>query len=344
MFQTTQSCLAHRRALRLIAFLAALLLLGWEASAAADPVVFQLGISDPVNTVLPLWMADSGGFYRDRGLKLEIINMNGGSRGARELQAGNIDAMHVGLSSVVRSNEAGGDLRLIASLSNVIRFTFFSAPEVKSTSDLKGGVVGVSSFGSESDATVTLALKELGLTRQDVVLQELGGGKERLAALKSGSIKASAINEPIASMAREQGIKAMVDLAAERIPWLFSGIVVRKPYLDSHRELLTRFLKAMIEGSYLAFSDEKGAKEVLARETKITDPKIIDISYDDFKQQTPPDAEPTRAGAENVIAQFAAVGIVLKSTNVDDYIDTSILDGLKKDGFIAALERKYGKR
>lgn len=337
--------LDHRhRGSRLIAVLAALLFLGWVASAAADPVAFQLGISDPVNTVLPLWMAETGGFYRDQGLKLEIINMNGGSRGAKELQAGNIDAMHVGLSSVVRSNEAGGDLRVIASLSNVIRFTFFSAAGVRSASDLKGGVVGVSSFGSESDATVTLALKELGLTRRDVVIKELGGGMQRLAALKSGSIKASAINEPIASLARAQGINPMVDLAAERIPWLFSGIVVRKAYLDSHRALLTRFLKAMIEGCYLAFADEKGAKEVLARETKIADPKVIEISYDDFKQQTPTDAEPTKAVAENVIAQFAAVGIVLKSTNVDDYVDTSILDGLKKDGFIAALERKYGKR
>ena len=48
---------------------------------------------------------------RPSGLKVEIINMNGGSRGAAELAAGRIDAMHVGLSSVVRLNRTGGDLR-----------------------------------------------------------------------------------------------------------------------------------------------------------------------------------------------------------------------------------------
>src|SRR5246127_974617 len=103
--------------------------------------------------------------------------------------------MHVGLSSVVKVNQAGGDLLLIGSLSNVIRFTFFSAPGVKTAADLKGGVVGVSTFGSESDSTVTLALRNLGLTRDDVIVQEYGGGTKRLAAVKSGEIKATAINE-----------------------------------------------------------------------------------------------------------------------------------------------------
>src|SRR6202022_2838304 len=125
-------------------------------ATTAQATDFKVGISEPVNTVLAMWMADAGGAYAAQGLNVEIINMNGGSRGAQELQAGRIDVMHVGLSSVVRLNRAGADLHTIASLSNVIRFTFFAAPGVNSAADLKGGVVGVSSFGSESDSTVTL--------------------------------------------------------------------------------------------------------------------------------------------------------------------------------------------
>jgi ABC-type nitrate/sulfonate/bicarbonate transport system substrate-binding protein len=201
-------------------------------------------------------------------------------------------------------------------------------------------VVGVSSFGSESDATVTLALERLGLKRGDVTLKEYGGGMRRLAALKKGEIKATAINEPVASTAREAGLNVMVDLVAEQIPWLFSGLVVRRAYLDDNRELLVRFLKATIEGNYLALSDEKRAKEVLARETNVSDPKIIDISYNDFKQQSPLDTEPSRKGAENIIAQFPE-GV---SRNVEDYVDTSVLDAAKKDGFIDTLSQKYGRR
>ena len=324
---------------RSFAVILALLLLVLRTSpmSAAELTPFKVGISEPVNTVLAIWMADAGGFYAAQGLKVEVINMQGGSRGAQELQAGRIDAMHVGLSSVVRLNRNGGDLRIVASLSNEIRFTFFVGSGVKTAADLKGGVVGVSTFGSESDATVTLALKKLGLTRDDVVLKEYGGGTRRLEAVRSGEIKATAVNEPVASTARKQGVKVMVDLAADHIPWLFSGVVVKQSYLAGHRDLVTRFVKATMEGNYLALTNEKLAKEVLARETKITDQKIIDISYQDFKLQTPANIEPTRKSAENVIANFPPGG----STKLADYLDTSIIDQLKKEGFVAALQRKY---
>ncbi len=301
-------------------------------AGAAQIVELKVGISEAVNTVLALWMAEDGGLFRAQGLNVDILSMSGGSRGAQELAAGRIDIMHVGLSSVIRINRGGGDLRLVASLSNVIRFTLFTAPGVRTAADLRGGVIGISAFGSESDTTVTLALKRLGLSREDVTLKEL-------AALRSGEIRATAVNEPVRSLAREQGFNPIVDLVPEQIAWLFSGIVVRQGMLASRREVLTRFLMAVMEGNYLALADDKRAKAVLAREAKITDPKIVDIAYEDFKQQSPPDLEPTAAAAANTLAQFPGGG----ATSAD-LIDTSLLDALKASGFSAALQRNYDNR
>jgi NitT/TauT family transport system substrate-binding protein len=303
---------------------------------SAEPIVLKVGISERLNTVLAIWMADAAGFYEANGLKVEIINMNGGSRGAAELAAGRIDAMHVGLSSVVQLNRTGGDLRIVASLANVIRFTFFSGPGVKTAADLKGGVVGVSSFGSESDSTVTFALKRLGLSRDDVTLKEYGGGTRRLAAVKSGEIKATAVNEPFSSMAREQGFNVLFDLVPEQIPWLFTAIVVRRGTITDRRDELTRFIRATAEGNYLALTDEKKAKAVLAKQAGITDPKILDISYNDFKLLSPPNIEPSEQAAKNILAQFPDV-----SQNVDDYVDSGILTALRKDGVFTALAQKY---
>jgi NitT/TauT family transport system substrate-binding protein len=304
--------------------------------AAAQPTIdFKAGISDPVNTVLAWYMARDAGLYAAHGLNVDIINMNGGSRGAAELQAGRLDVMHVGLSSVIRVNRAGGDVRSIASLSNVIRFTFFSAPGVATAADLKGGVIGVSTFGSESDATVTLAMQRLGLARNDIVVKEYGGGRRRLDAVKSGEIKATPVNEPFASLARAEGVHVLIDLVPEQIPWLFSSVVARRADISGRRDALLRFLKGTIEGNYLALTNEGRAKEVLARELKITDPKILDIAYADFKAQSPPNVEISRPGAENILAQFGG------SQKVDDYIDTSLLDALRAEGFLAAVDQKY---
>lgn len=310
---------------------------GWAQQARTAPLLIKAGISDPVNTVLAWYMARAAGLYAAQGLNVDIINMHGGSKGAEELQAGRLDVMHVGLSSVIRVNQAGGDLRIIGSLSNTIRFTFFSAPGVKSAADLKGGVIGVSTLGSESDSTVTLALQKLGLTRDDVTIKEYGGGAHRLAAVKSGEIKAAALNEPIASEARAEGVNVLVDLVPEHIPWLFSGIVVRRADIAARRDLLTRFLRATIEGNAIALSDAKRAKRVLSRELKIKSSKILDITYDDFKQQSPADLQPTAAGAQNVLKLFPKA-----NQNVGNYVDTSLVDALKADGFLAAIQQKYG--
>jgi ABC-type nitrate/sulfonate/bicarbonate transport system substrate-binding protein len=298
--------------------------------------VFRAGISDPVNTVLAWYVARDAGFYLAQGLEVEIVNMNGGSRGAAELQAGRLDAMHVGLSSVIRVNRSGGDIRTIGSLSNVIRFTFFSAPGVRTAADLKGGVIGVSTFGSESDSTVTLALARLGLARADVTLKEYGGGMRRLDAVKSGEIKATPINEPIASLARGQGVNVLIDLVPEQIPWVFSSIVVRRSDIAQRQDVLMRFLKATIEGNYLALTDAARAKEVLAKELKIVDDKVLDVTYEDFKAQSPANVEISLAGAGNILAQFPG-----GSREPTNYIDTSLLDALRSEGFFAVMERKY---
>jgi len=301
------------------------------------PLQIKAGISDPVNTVLAWYMARAAGLYTAQGLEIAILNMHGGSKGAEELQAGRLDVMHVGLSSVIRVNQAGGDLRIIGSLSNTIRFTFFSAPGVKTAADLKGGVIGVSTLGSESDSTVTLALQKLGLTRDDVTIKEYGGGAHRLAAVKSGEIKATALNEPTASQARAEGVNVLVDLVPEHIPWLFSGIVVRRADIAARRDLFTRFLRATIEGNVVALTDGKRAKQVLTKELKIKSAKILDIAYEDFKQQTPVDLQPATAGAQNILKQFPKV-----SQSVGNYVDTSLLDALKAQGFFAEMQQKYG--
>ena len=298
--------------------------------------MFRAGISDPVNTVLAWYVARDAGFYAAQGLEVEIVNMNGGSRGAAELQAGRLDAMHVGLSSVIKVNRAGGDIRTIGSLSNVIRFTFFSAPAVRTAADLKGGVIGVSTFGSESDSTVTLGLAQLGLSRDDVTLKEYGGGMRRLAAVQSGEIAATPINEPIASLARGQGVNVLVDLVPAQIPWVFSSIVVRRRDIAQRQDVLLRFLKATIEGNYLALTDAARAREVLARELKIVDAGIVEITYADFKAQSPANLEISVPGAKNILAQLSG-----RSGQVTDYVDTSLLEALGNEGFFAAMARKY---
>lgn len=304
----------------------------------ADLTVFKVGEASPANTFFAIWMARAAGFYEANGLKLEIIPVVGGKESGPDLTSGRIHLMHIGMSSVVRANGAGANLRTIGSLSNVIRNTMFTAPKVKNAADLKGGTVGISSAGSESEPTTILALRKLGLKREDVTLKEIG--VQRLDAVRNGEVSATVLGEPYRTQAFALGLNPIVDLFADRVPWLYSGLVVDKSYLATYRDAALRFLKGTVEGNYLAVSDETYAKRILAKELKLTDAKTIDSSYANFKSQTPLNAELTRPGAANII-DIVATGTM--SRNVDDYMDDSLHEQLRAEGFFDAMKKKYGQ-
>ena len=319
-------------------------IVGWPGAdgsraSAAELIPFKVGEAAPANTFLAIWMAQAAGFYEANGLKLEIVRMSGGRESGPDLKAGRAQLIHIGMSSVVRANLAGGQLRTIGSLSNVIRATMFAAPQIKTDADLKGGTFGISSAGSESDSATSLVLRRLGLTRADVTVKEIG--TERLTPLRTGAIAATLLGEPQRSQALELGLRVVADLYAERIPWLYSGLTVDSGYLRDNRDTLVRFLRATIEGNHLAISDDKRAKEVLAKELKLTDPKIVEQSYANFKAETPPNAEIDRTGAENILTTLLPPSA---SRSLDDYIDSTLIAGLRADGFIEAIEKKYGKK
>ena len=315
---------------------------GLAAGPAAAQETFRVGITAPTVNMLPLWMARDAGLFRMRGLNIEIVNTEGGSRGLAQVGQGRLQAMTVGLSATIDANTKGGDYRLIASGANTMSFRFFGANGLTAAT-LKGKAVGVSSFGSESDVAASMALRQLGLTRRDVNVIESGGTLDRLSALRAGRIAATALNEPADSQAQMNGLPLLVDLKAN-LPWIFTAIVVEKRYLETHRATLLNFLRAYGEGIHLALSDETRAKRVLASEFTQFSPAIVQITYDDFKARVPRDAAPSPDGIATQLREFPGLGIPLKSTLPADYVDSSLIEELKREGFFTAMQAKYGTR
>jgi hypothetical protein len=111
--------------------------------------------------------------------------------------------------------------------------------------------------------------------------------------------------------------------------------------MKQNRDTLTKFVRGNIAGAYLALSDEKKAKEVIAQRMRVKDQKVLDASYEDFRRLMPLDAGPTMAGAQNVLEQLVAIGTEIGSKNPNDYLDLTIIEGLRKDGYFDQLAKTY---
>ena len=121
--------------------LASLLLLFSSNASASGPVEltdFDVGVSGNGVTFFTLWMAEAGGFFRNAGLNFRPVDVPGGTRSLQVLLAGKITATHAGLGPVTQANNQGADVRMIASTSNTIPFTFFFSPECEERRWLEG--------------------------------------------------------------------------------------------------------------------------------------------------------------------------------------------------------------
>ena len=299
-------------------------------------IEFRVGEASPANTFFAIWMAEAAGLYKQHGLDFAIVKMVGGSETGPALSSERIHLMHIGMSSVVRANSSGFNVTTIGSLSNVIRSTLFGSPDINSIEDLKGKEVGISSAGSESELSTIVALEKLGLARDEIQFKEIG--VERLSHLKSGTVKATMLGEPLRSVALAEDMLSLCDLLTERMPWLYSGLVVDKDYLMKNREIILRFMRATIEGNYLAVSEPDEAKRVMSKVLDIKDPKNLELTYQNFKTYTPLNAEVTVEGGKNILNFVLEKN---KRKDIGEYIDETIHEELRDSGFFEEIKNKY---
>src|SRR5437899_3017897 len=169
------------------------------ASAAASSgaaTTFNHGTSTATQAAtLPALVAQQQGFDTKNGVKLNVTNAEGGSRGLQILLGGQLQSMEVGLAPVVIGNAQGANFRLIASTTNAIPYIVYGSKGVNASNaaqKLKGSKIGISTYGSESDVSANIFLDKLGLVREkDVAVVQIGGGTARLSALLGGAVGAS---------------------------------------------------------------------------------------------------------------------------------------------------------
>lgn len=311
------------------------------ASDALAADAFAVGMVPGDVTSMAPWFAQNAGLYDDYDLEVEIVTIQGGSRGVQVLLSGNIQAMLVGFSTIVRANQQGADLRAVSSSSNVMPMDFYVVPEIKTAEDLKGKAVAISSFTAESDMAVSLALQQLGLTRDDVTVTQLGGSSNRIAGMEAGHVVGAPFVAPSNKKAEAKGYVRMVDLSQDGAPYIFNGMTVNSATLSDNRDVLKRFVKGTIEGAYKAISDEAWARGVIAEQFKTDSEPVIDEAYSVFVRAFPRDGAPSDEAVSNVIDLVVQLGAELEKAEPSDHVDLSIIQELKDEGFFEELKERY---
>lgn len=282
---------------KLLALLAALLLLAMPAASAEEPALRQIVISEPVHLIgyLPLYAAIHEGYFAEEGLDVSVVQATGGAH-VTAVVSGDAFAAIGGVDSYNFANQ-GNDDPIIAIVNCVNRANVYLfarkglAPASYSKEDmadfLRGKVIIAGRYGGSPNVLTRWLVKSVGLDPDmDVTLSENADASTVTAMLRYGQGDIGNGGEPQIS----EGVTAGIfEEPFVKFPdlgdYAYSVIGVKQSTIENDPETCAAFVRAMMRALDAVHHDRELAERVLAIEfSTLTDEgrkAALDRAYED---------------------------------------------------------------
>lgn len=285
------------------------------------------------------WIAKEANLFSKHGLDVELL-FTGGGRAVTSLLGGDTALITVGGPSAIAARLAGGGVIITAHIFDTILYSLMVSPEIRQLSDLKGKKLGASRFGSATDFALRYVLKQSGFDPvRDMVIFQIGGQAETLAALKAGSIQGGVVASPATAEAKRLGFKELVNMATLGVPYPHTTIATSDRFLKGNRETVLRFTRAYVEGIQRFVSDREFSLRAIGKYTKISARATLESTYDDYVPYVKKVPTPNTASIKTVLEQLSATDTKARVVDPQNFIDTSVIDELEKKGFFQQVWR-----
>lgn len=196
-----------------------LALTGGAFAQALEKTKIALGVGGKALLYyLPLTVAEKKGFFKEKGLDVEISDFAGGAKSLQALIGGSADVVTGAYEHTIRMQAKGQDIRAVVELGRFPGIVLAVKKDVSynGPADLKGKKIGVTAPGSSTNMLVNFVLAKAGLTPQDASFIGVGSAASAVAAIKKGEIEAISHLEPVISMLERDGaIRVVVDTRTE---------------------------------------------------------------------------------------------------------------------------------
>jgi len=159
--------------------------------------------------------------FEKHGLDADAVVMQGSGIVSRALVAGSVSIAPVATPTVMNAVLAGSDMVILAHTMPGVVQSLMVRSDIKRDEDLKGKIIGVTTFGSLTDFLVRHLAKKRGLNPdKEFALLQIGADNERLIALRQGKIHAAALSHPTFILARRAGFSELWDFFKDvDYPW-----------------------------------------------------------------------------------------------------------------------------
>lgn len=257
-------------------------------SAAAAPRIV-LAQATPVRvigffsgTTLPLWIADTKGFFGRENLNVTLTATPGSVYQFQHLSAGDFDMATTALDNIIAYDEGDGEAPLpnpadfVAIMGGDSGFLeLWARPEINSYADLRGKLLAVDAVRTGFTFVLRTMLQKKGLAPADYSLEAVGNTGARFARMQRGTDCVGGLLTPPANItAKALGFK-LLDVATDVLgPYQAGVLVARRSWLAGNGETAVRFIRAVRAATTWLYepANRADAAAILAERTKIEVP------------------------------------------------------------------------
>jgi ABC-type nitrate/sulfonate/bicarbonate transport system substrate-binding protein len=239
----------HRATFQAIAIFLAL-----TAVQAAE--VVNLGVPNYNNIILPYFVAVDKGYFRDEGIELRLIRVNG-ARAVAALMSGDVHFDVLGATAIT-ARYNGVSLKLISSTLDRPFSWVYARPDVNNVSELKGNgnSIAVTVFGAGPPFFLVRILKEhFGWTDPEREMRWLSTPQPLLSVV-NGSASAALLGTEDKGKADAQGLKMVLDVG-KHIRAAFGATAATESMLAKNGPLVEKFARGMLKGLWYVRDREK---------------------------------------------------------------------------------------
>ena len=279
---------------------------------------------------------ERAGLWKKRGLDVRLIYFTSGATMAQAMVGGDLDLADSDVPAMLNAVSVGALAgKLISVYINRFPFAFVVRNDIKTPEDLKGKQVAISRFGSSSDVTTRMLLRQFNLDPEKDVRIIQATGTTRVPAMIAGQLHGTLLGTYDVPIITESGCcRVMVDMLELPIDYARFGQVVPTQFLRSKRDLLTKFAEGLIEGIYVFKTNKELAMSVLRAEgikgPEYSYPRVAAA----MRERPIPEAKGVQAVMDSVKSPKS------KLTLAKEVMDGSLIEEIDKSGYIAKL---YGK-
>ncbi|HLH25763.1 MAG TPA: ABC transporter substrate-binding protein [Chloroflexota bacterium] len=309
-----------------------------QPAAAATParVPVRLAQAYVASSLIPLWLAQENGYFREQGLDVEALLMRGSIEGVQALAAGEVQGLLTAPTpATIGAAIQDPDIVILGTLSNRLQYQFVS--NVPTVPELRGKRIGISRPGDASYSLAVQTLERYGLGVQDIQFASVGNIPERLAALVSGQVDGTVVTTPLNVQAVKAGFYQVADLGDLGIPYIATSIHMKRSYAEQNPAVTDGLLKGFMQGVHAVVAQPAQAKALFTKYLDLRDEDELEAAYQTNALGGERTLAPSMSGLQDVITQLAAENPGAAGMRAEQFVDLRAVQQIEASGFVQQL-------